>query len=73
MQRNPYLCLVIVSCIGLVAAIGMLGLIVESIVDHGASPAVVAIVSTCVGSLASFLVQVPGKSAGHPGEKEEKA
>jgi hypothetical protein len=73
MPRNPYLCLVIVSCIGLVAALGMLGLIVEDILTHSASPAVVAIVSTCVGSLASFLVQVPARSVGHPGEKEEKA
>lgn len=62
--RNPYLCLAIVGCLGLCAVIGTTGIIVSGAVGRGPEPALIAIISACIGSLSSFLVGIPKGSVG---------
>lgn len=63
-RGSPYLCLTIVGTLGLVSFLCVVGLIVADWHGHQASPALVSVIGTCVGSLASFLVSVPRGSAG---------
>lgn len=63
-MRNPWLCVIIVSALSAGSMIGILGCFVLSLYGKPASEALVSMVGTCVGSLASFLVHPPPNSVG---------
>lgn len=71
--RNPYVCLSIVLTLGLIAVVGIAGVVVSACRGGESSQALVAIVSACVGSLSSFLVAVPRGSHGHGGDQPPPA
>ena len=62
--HNPYICLLVVGLIGAIAILGTGGIMVASMYQRDVPQALVAIVSTCLGSLASFLVSLPRGTAG---------
>jgi len=59
MLRSPYVCVSIVAILGAVAIIGSAGVVACAMLGKESPPALVAIVSTTLGSLASFLVHIP--------------
>lgn len=63
-QRNPYLCIVIISVLGAVAILGVAGGILCSIYGTTLPEFVPYAVASCVGALSSFLVMPPRGSAG---------
>jgi hypothetical protein len=77
-MRNPYLCLAIVVGLIVTALSGTWGMVLVALnaTDGPALlPALVALgatVTTCLGSLSSFLVNVPRGSVGGPPKPDEK-
>jgi hypothetical protein len=63
-MRNPYLCVLIVTALGLCGIVGMVGVILMGLYGKEPPGSVVAIVSGCIGSLSSFLVMPPRGSVG---------
>lgn len=62
--RNPFICLAIVVTIGVTLLIGVAGMVLLSVNRIDVPASLVAIISTAIGSLSSFLVSVPRGSAG---------
>lgn len=71
-MRNPWLCIVIVSIVGLGALTGTIGLVLLALYKVETPQALVATVSLCYGSLASFLVTPPRGSVGIPEERSRR-
>lgn len=65
-QRNPWICLTIVGLLGAVALVCVGGIIAASL--RGVTPdnTLSFTLGTCIGSLSSFLVNVPRGSVGVP-------
>jgi cation transporter-like permease len=72
MPRNPYVCLSIVLGLILIAFVGVSGLVATNLLGHDSPRDLVAIVSTAIGSLSSFLVTVPRNSVGFAPEEVKK-
>ena len=63
--RNPWLCVLIAACIGIVAVAGVVGTILVAMTGHDLPPSLVALAGAALGSLSSFLVSVPRGSIGN--------
>lgn len=70
--RNPYLCLAIVVMLGLLAVVATGGIVLANLGGRDSPSSLVAIVSTCIGALASFLVSVPRGSVGGDGNSDPR-
>lgn len=64
MMRNPYLCIVIVTGLGLAGTIGLAGIILLAYAGRPVPDSLTAVVAAALGSLSSFLVMPPRGSAG---------
>lgn len=71
--RNPYLCLAIVVSMAVCLNVGMIGILLMGYAGKEPPTSAVALVSTAIGSLSSFLVSVPRGSAGGDGNNQKPA
>lgn len=69
--RNPYLCLVIVTSLGLCCVLGVFGIVFLAHAGKVPPDSLVAIVSGAVGSLSSFLATPPRGSVGVDDKPQE--
>lgn len=64
--RNPWVCILIISILGLVAIGGTVGMVLLPIYGKPVAGELNVLVGGALGSLSSFLVQVPRGSVGAP-------